>query len=172
LDVVVLFEAIYYLPSAERFVRECRRVLRPGGKILIATANKDLYDFNPSPHSVRYYGVTELRDVVSQHGFEAEFFGDAPITAMPLRQKLLRPLKRTAVALGALPKTMEGKKALRRLVFGRLIRMPLELKPGLMAVPRLNPLPPDAPDRNHKIIFCAATLPGLSPDSRCIPEST
>ena len=71
-----------------------------------------------------------------------------------------------------LPKTMEGKKALRRLVFGRLIRMPLELKPGLMAVPRLNPLPPDAPDRNHKIIFCAATLPGLSPDSRCIPEST
>ena len=49
LDVVILFEAIYYLPSAKKFVDECRRVLRDDGKILIATANKDLYDFNPSP---------------------------------------------------------------------------------------------------------------------------
>jgi len=31
LDVVILFEAIYYLPLAEQFVSECRRVLRRGG---------------------------------------------------------------------------------------------------------------------------------------------
>ncbi|MCD6265910.1 MAG: BrnT family toxin [Deltaproteobacteria bacterium] len=31
---------------------DCVRVLRPGGKVLIATANKDLYDFNPSPHRI------------------------------------------------------------------------------------------------------------------------
>src|SRR5262245_32429763 len=42
-DVVILFEAIYYIPDATRFVRECRRVLRPGGQVLIASANKDLY---------------------------------------------------------------------------------------------------------------------------------
>src|SRR6266704_5568806 len=41
-DIVILFEAIYYLPNAGRFVAECRRVLRPGGQVLIATANKDL----------------------------------------------------------------------------------------------------------------------------------
>ena len=44
-DVIIMFEAIYYIPDAERFVRECERVLPSGGKVLIATANKDLYDF-------------------------------------------------------------------------------------------------------------------------------
>ena len=56
-DVVILFEAIYYLPRADKFVSECRRVLRKAGQVLIATANKDLYDFNPSPFSHTYYGV-------------------------------------------------------------------------------------------------------------------
>ena len=45
-NVILLFEAIYYLPDANQFLNECKRVLRPGGKMLIATANKDLYDFN------------------------------------------------------------------------------------------------------------------------------
>jgi 2-polyprenyl-3-methyl-5-hydroxy-6-metoxy-1,4-benzoquinol methylase len=27
-------EAIYYIPDAEKFVRDCARVLRPGGKVL------------------------------------------------------------------------------------------------------------------------------------------
>src|SRR5438128_529446 len=30
-DVVLIFEAIYYLNHAARFIREARRVLRPGG---------------------------------------------------------------------------------------------------------------------------------------------
>lgn len=61
MDVIIIFEAIYYLPSAERFVSECKRVLRDGGRVLVVTANKDLYDFNPSPHSYKYYGVIELK---------------------------------------------------------------------------------------------------------------
>ena len=60
-DVVILFEALYYVPSAERFVAEAARVLRSGGVLLLTSANKDLYDFNPSPHSFVYYGVVEMR---------------------------------------------------------------------------------------------------------------
>src|SRR5687768_13026646 len=48
-DAVILFEAVYYLPQAERFVAECARVLRSDGRVLIVTANKDLWDFHPSP---------------------------------------------------------------------------------------------------------------------------
>jgi len=81
-DVIILFEAIYYLPDAERFVQECVRVLRPGGKVLIATANKDLYDFNPSPHTYKYYGVVELRNLFAGHGFTTEFYGDTPLESV------------------------------------------------------------------------------------------
>src|SRR5688572_6962076 len=37
-DVVIIFEALYYLPDARAFFAECHRVLRRGGVLLIATA--------------------------------------------------------------------------------------------------------------------------------------
>jgi SAM-dependent methyltransferase len=133
-DVIILFEAIYYLPDAERFVRECARVLRPRGKVLIATANKDLYDFNPSPHSYRYYGVVELRELFVKSGFEAEFFGDTRVGEVSMRQKILRPIKKIVVALGVMPKSMVGKKFLKRIVFGGLVKMPAEIGPQITQI--------------------------------------
>ena len=59
-DVIVIFEALYYLTRPEAFAAECRRILRPGGSVLITNANKDLYDFNPSPFSQTYHGTVEL----------------------------------------------------------------------------------------------------------------
>jgi ubiquinone/menaquinone biosynthesis C-methylase UbiE len=40
-DVVILYEAIYYLAKPEDFFNEARRVLRKDGILLIATVNKD-----------------------------------------------------------------------------------------------------------------------------------
>ena len=158
-DVVILFEAIYYLRDAERFFRECRRVLRPGGALLVATANKDLYDFNPSPHSVRYLGVREFAEALEALGFETRFFGDTPIGAVSARQRVMRPLKAIASRLGLMPKSMTAKKLLKRLVFGRLVQMPAEIT--AMTAPRVPPTPinADRPDESHKVIFVAATLP-------------
>ena len=162
-DVVILFEAIYYLPSAERFVDECRRVLRPGGQVLIATANKDLYDFNPSPYSQTYYGVVELHQLFAERGFMAECFGYLSIRGdVSLRQRILRPIKKLAVKLGLMPKTTGGKKWLKRLVFGSMTRMPAEIKEGMIPYTPPTPLASSGPDREHKVIYCAAKLPDES----------
>ena len=133
-DIIILFEAIYYLSDAEQFVTECVRVLRPGGKVLIATANKDLYDFNPSPHSYNYYGVVELNDLFARHGFETEFFGDTPVEGISIRQRILRPIKKLAVMLGLMPKTASGKKWLKRIVFGNMLKMPAEIGPPITQI--------------------------------------
>ncbi len=109
-DVVLIFEALYYLPDAERFFRECRRVLRPSGVLLIASANKDLFDFNPSPHSTRYFGVVELGEIHAGTDLRP-IFGDTPVGA-----GLSAP---TAVAsdqgvgrLGLIPETMQARSCL------------------------------------------------------------
>jgi len=158
LDVVILFEAIYYLPDAGKFAAECARVLRPGGRVLIATANKDLYDFNPSPHTHRYYGVVELSELFRSRGFNAECFGCWPAGNASLLQKALRPVKMIAARLGLIPKTMAGKKLLKRLVFGKLVPMPAEITVGMAPYAPPVPLAPDMPDRKHKVIYCAAVL--------------
>jgi SAM-dependent methyltransferase len=159
-DVVLIFEALYYLPDAERFFGECRRILRPHGTLLIASANKDLFDFNPSPHSTRYFGVVELGEVLSRYGFRVDFFGDTPVDVTSARQRLLRPIKALAARSGLIPKSMAAKKLLKRLVFGRLVKMPAEITAE--TAPKIAPTPLRAgqPDRSHKVLFCAATLRG------------
>jgi len=156
LDVVILFEAIYYLPSAAIFVAECRRVLRPGGQVLVASANPGLWDFNPSPQSVSYYGVTELGRLFGEAGFTCRFFGHLPVDAVSFRQRLFRPIKKAAAALGLIPKTMAGKKLLKRLVFGGLVPMPAEIGPETTAYAPPIPLPSELPDRRFKVIYAAA----------------
>ena len=160
LDVVILFEALYYLPSAASFVAECVRVLRPGGRVLIVTANKDLYDFNPSPFSTIYYGVVELGVLFGSHGFACDFFGDSPLSAVSIRQRALRPIKKLAVKLRLMPKTMDGKRFLKRLVFGKLQPMPAEVDEH--TAPRVEPLriSRDGPNRQFKVIYMTATLNG------------
>lgn len=158
LDVVVLFEALYYVPSAERFAAECRRVLRPGGTVLVATANKDLSDFNPSPYSTVYHGVRELEGLFDGHGFDTEFFGFMPVDGMSLRQRLLRPIKKIVVSSGLMPKTMAGKKLLKRLVFGSLVPLTPEITAGMAPYRAPDPLVKGQADVRHKVIYCAATM--------------
>jgi SAM-dependent methyltransferase len=168
-DVVVIFEASYYIPDLDRFFAEARRVLRPGGTLLIATANKDLFDFNPSPHSHRYLGVVEFKRELARHGFSTTFFGDTPVAEVSARQQLLRPVKAAAAKMGLIPKSMKGKKLLKRLVFGGLVKMPAELT--AQTAPPVAPagLADDRPDTTHKVLYCAARL---DPDQRTMRSTS
>ena len=157
-DVVILFEALYYLPSAENFVAECRRMLRPGGRVLIATVNKDLWDFHPSPFSVAYYGVPELQALFAAQGFTTEFFGFEPVDRLSPAQAALRHVKRLAVASRLMPRTMAGKRWLKRIVYGPQVPMPGELEPGDGQVPDPTPLSGGQADTTHRVIYCAAAL--------------
>jgi tocopherol O-methyltransferase len=50
-DVVVAIESASHMPDKARFLRECRRVLRPGGRLVMAAW---LADERPEPWAVRY----------------------------------------------------------------------------------------------------------------------
>lgn len=155
-DVVILFEAIYYLPDALKFVNECGRILRHGGCVLISTANPDLFDFNPSPYSYRYYGTTGLTELFESKGFQVDCYGGTPIEATSLRQQVLRPIKKIVVSLNLMPKSMAGKKILKRLVFGSLVKMPAEITLETSTYVPPTPIPNYKPDTHHKVIYCEA----------------
>jgi ubiquinone/menaquinone biosynthesis C-methylase UbiE len=157
-DVIILFEAIYYLRDVEKFIRECTRILRPDGKVLISTANKDLYDFNPSPYSFNYFGVVELDEQFKKYGFKTVFFGSTPIKKISIFQRVLRPIKKIAVSLNLIPKTMAAKKILKRVVFGRLVKMPAEINAKTSQYTQPIKIQSDKLDVDHKVIYCLATL--------------
>lgn len=156
-DILIIFEAIYYLNSVERFIEECLRVLRPGGKVLVATANPDLFDFNPSPHSVGYYGVKDLNALFTEKSFECQFFGYLSTKKISIKQKILRPIKKVLVTFNLVPKTMTGKKILKRLIFGKLIEMPQELKSTRNYIEPIR-IGNNLPNTEFKVIYMVANL--------------
>lgn len=158
-DVVVLLEAIYFLPDAEAFMSEARRVLRRGGLCLISAVNKDCPDFNPT-HSLYYrcYGTIELADLFARHGFAPECAGIIPMDSPTLRRRVFKPLKSLAVKAHLIPETMRARRYLKRIVFGKLDPMPTNIVglPGPRAAP--TPWRPDEPDPVHQVILCAGTV--------------
>ncbi len=158
-DVVLIFEALYYIPDANRFITECARILRPSGRLLIANANKDLFDFNPSPHSHTYHGVVEMEQSLKKADFVCNFFGYVPVDKLSWRQRILRPIKKMVVNSGLMPKTMAGKKLLKRIVFGGLVDMPAEINREMFSYDIPSEIPNNSPDKRHKVIYCEAKRP-------------
>jgi SAM-dependent methyltransferase len=156
LDALLLYEALYYLPDADAFMTEAARVLRPGGALLIATANKDLFDFTPSAYSTEYFGVAELAALCARHRFDARFFGYLDVQKVSMRQRLLRPLKLVATRLGMVPKTMGGKQWLKRVFFGEMVDMPSSIIETPQPYEEPVELSQSEADRRHKVIYCAA----------------
>ncbi|OVE79870.1 hypothetical protein BVY01_01320, partial [bacterium I07] len=146
----------YYINHIGTFLKECSRVLRKNGILLISSANKDLYDFNPSPYSVTYYGVIELKELLKDHNYQTKFYGYKSISNVSLIQKISRPVKAAVVRLNLMPKSMEGKKLLKKLIFGELKKMPSELKLDDYTYVEPDELEGDKIDTIHKVIYCRA----------------
>lgn len=77
---------------------------------------------------------------------------------MSWRQKLLLPVKKWAVKLGLVPKTLGGKRIIKRLMFGRLVKMPAEIKENMVPFVEPTKLFSSQLDKKHKVIYCVATL--------------
>jgi len=159
-DVVILLETIYFLSSPDAFVREARRVLRPGGHCLISAINKDCPDFNPKhPLYLGHYGARDLAQLLQRHGLAAECFGIIPMNKPTLRQRAFLPIKQVAIRLNLIPETMQARMFLKRIVFGPLQQMPRDITPlaGTAVPPRR--LSPGEPDKVHQVVMCAGQRP-------------
>lgn len=156
LDVIIIFEAIYYLQDINQFLKECFRVLRKNGHLLMCMPNKDLYDFNASPKSYAYYNAPELKKTLNSQGFASTFFGSHSISTVSFRQKILRPIKKLAVVLNIIPQSMKGKEILKRLVFGKMVPMPNEMLDNMLEFSNPSSISSSTKDIIYKVIYCDA----------------
>ena len=152
-DLILCFEAIYYMREPLRFLRECRRVLRPAGSLLICSANPECPGFNRSPYSFRYFRADELRLILSESQFNPSIYGAFPFSAETFRDKLVEVIRRIAARFRLFPRSMKGKEFLKRLFYGQLVRIQNELRdldeePPLVLYPSTQP--------NCKILFAIA----------------
>jgi ubiquinone/menaquinone biosynthesis C-methylase UbiE len=119
-DAVLMLEMIYYVADQAEALVECRRVLKPGGKLMVCMPNRDRPDFNPSPFSTHYPNVGDLAALFERAGFEARVYGAFAIEEDSARDRVLAPLRHLAVRYRLIPSSMRAKAMVKRLVYGRL----------------------------------------------------
>ena len=94
-DTVIALAMIYYLDS-EIFLKEVKRVLRPGGKLFFCSSNKDVPGFVAAPGSNEYLSITEWSVLLRSEGFKVGFegvFTKSHVLPLGLRASLIRIIK-------------------------------------------------------------------------------
>ncbi len=153
-DLVIIYEAIYYLQEASRFIAEARRILSANGNIIIGTVNRDWDEFAPSPFSTHYLSVPELHYELEQAGFgNLEFYGAFPTEAKSLKSRLVSLIRKIIVGLNLMPKTLEGRERFKRMFYGDLQPLPAEITEDLMGFTPLVPIVSNQSNKDFKIIY-------------------
>lgn len=157
-DVVILFEAIYYLKEPDKFLEDCRRVLKKEGILLLCSANKDWAGFNPSPFALRYFSVPELVNLLKYHNFRVEIFGGFPVSVDSIKDKIISLIRKVAVKFHLIPKTMKGKEKLKRIFFGKLLTLPFEIEEGMAEYFPPTIISQNSPNYQCKVLYALARI--------------
>lgn len=129
-DLVLLYEAIYYLQHPEKFIEESYRVLRSGGKLIICSVNKDWKDFHPSPFVNKYFSVPEFYSLLNGKFMNVKIYG-AFKTETGIKAGIFSLIKRIALKLDLIPGSLKLRAYLKRIFIGKTNPLPKELHEGM-----------------------------------------
>lgn len=155
-DLVLLYEAIYYLPDAAKFVAEAHRVLKLDGELVICTVNPQWPSFHPSPLATRYYSAAELKRLLQPLFPSLKVMGAFPVDQGGAKSRVLDAVKKCAVALRLIPNTLEGRARIKRIFFGKLHELPQRLEPGMAPFQEPVPLDPGVGQTGFIILYAVA----------------
>jgi SAM-dependent methyltransferase len=151
-DLVILFEALYYLSDARRFVADAHRILAPGGTLLVCTANCEWDGFCGSAFAVRYFRGAELKEMLGQAGFQTEMLAGFPVRGAGLKSAVVAQLRRAAVRLNVVPATLSGREWLKRVFLGRLETLSADIENDGPREP-LTAVPNGSPVSGYKVLY-------------------
>ncbi len=156
-DLILLYEAIYYLQYPNKFISEALRVLRKGGSLIICTVNKDWTDFHPSPFTHQYFSVPELSNLLKGYFHKIEIYGAFSASPSGLLGLGVSLLKRLATRFHLIPNSLAARAYLKRIFFGPLQPLPDRIQEGTASYEPPVPIPVDRSTGAFKIIYTVAT---------------
>jgi SAM-dependent methyltransferase len=80
IDLITSFETVEHVPDARALVLELRRVLKPGGTLLLSTPNRCFGppEHHQNPFHIQEFTTDELRSLLCQAFVEVEIYGQRP----------------------------------------------------------------------------------------------
>ncbi len=164
-DLVLCFEAIYYLPHPAAFLAECRRVLAAGGELLVGTSNPNWSAFVPGALTQHYPDAAELSTLLVDAGFRhVELCGAFADEERSRRQQTLAVLRRFVLHRTPLSNLLRRQPRLAALLqrasYGPLRPLPpavdADVARTILEEIPLAPLRPNQADRRHRVLYAIA----------------
>ena len=92
-DVVVSFETIEHIIDYDKFVLEIKRVLKPGGQLILSTPNRLATKILAikNPYHIKEFSPDELKTALKTFG-KIKFYGQRPLSRRSLKQKCCQQL--------------------------------------------------------------------------------
>jgi SAM-dependent methyltransferase len=163
-DAVLCLEAVYYFADPAAFLAEARRVLAPGGRLLVGSSNPDWLHFVPGALTCHYPTAPELASWLQAAGFgTVRLYGALALDETTTRHAAALRLRRLLLGSPLRPLIAPLAERLKRAVYGKLEPLPAELEASDLrhaaAVLHLESLPTDQLDRTHRVIYALAETP-------------
>lgn len=155
-ELVLLYEAIYYLEQPDIFLREAKRVLAKDGCLVICMVNKDWKDFHPSKYSTKYFSVPELKLLIDKYLSDVKLYGAFEVKENGMREKVNSLLKRFASKIGIIPGSLKARVIVKRLFIGKLVEIPKNLNDLVAEYTKPMEIKDYAPTGKYKIIYAVA----------------
>lgn len=161
-DLILAFEAIYYLHQIDWFLAEARRLLRPTGILLLCTSNPTWPHFVACQMSVHYPDLPELAKRLTAAGFtHQQFYGALPLSDTAHPQKtVFATLRKVALRYKAFATQSALTRYIKQLAYGHLHPLPAELSVTHLrhdnAGANLTPLSATQADQRHRVLFSLA----------------
>jgi len=155
-DLVLLYEALYYLREPKKFVSEASRLLKKNGVLIVCTVNKDWADFHPSDYTYQYFSAPELYDLFKNTFPDVKLFGAFRIENKGLKNAIISVIKRAAVKFDLIPGSLKARAYLKRIFMGRLHPLPEEISEDMTPYEEPVPIPSESITQDFKIIYAVA----------------
>lgn len=155
-NLILLFEAIYYLHDPKQFIREAYRLLMKEGHLIICTVNKEWKDFHPSKYSIQYFNADELRRLLLNDFASVTLYGAFPANDNDLINSMLSAIKKGASKLQLIPGSLKARAILKRIFYGKLAPIPREVYEGMASYDEPFEIVEGMDAVNYKIIYAVA----------------
>jgi len=96
--------------------------------------------------------------MLQNNGFEAEFYGAFSALPKTPKEKVISKIREMAVGLHLIPKTMKGKELLKKIFYGKLIRLGQEIEEGICEYIPPERISSDSPNSEYKVIYSVARI--------------
>lgn len=155
-DVVLFYEASYYVSDMDRAFDEIARVIGNDGQAVFVNANPERPGFIPSPLSVHYHTAEDFRSELERRGFSVRVEGAYPVRRGTSRERLGVVARQMARRMGIIPRTLRTRALVKRMFGARLLPVPRELSSWFSRPAERVPINPGQSATHFKVLYVTA----------------